>query len=197
MIIYLIRHGETDWNQMRKLQGREDTELNETGKRQAHDCGRAFEDIDIDCIVSSPLKRAKMTAEIIAEYTRVPAITIEYDLIERDYGRLSGLTPEERDDFYLKNEDDCMEPKGSLTQRLLSVVDKYVKKNELSRVIMVSHGAAINALLSGISKGEIGSGKIRLKNACISKLRCQADNIEIEYYNKSTDEFRAMKESDK
>lgn len=65
MEIYLIRHGETEWNTLRKLQGRSDTELNEVGIQLAQMTSKALEDIPFDVIYTSPLKRAKKTAEIM------------------------------------------------------------------------------------------------------------------------------------
>ena len=59
MIIYLIRHGETDWNLQGRLQGREDIPLNKTGIQQAIACGKALQTIEFQSIQTSPLLRAK------------------------------------------------------------------------------------------------------------------------------------------
>jgi uncharacterized phosphatase len=64
--ICIIRHGETDWNSSGRLQGREDIELNDLGRRQAIQTSGYFETESWDVIVSSPLKRAYETAQIIA-----------------------------------------------------------------------------------------------------------------------------------
>ena len=66
MKICLIRHGETDWNVIGKLQGREDIPLNENGKIQAQYCGKALKNMVWTTIITSPLSRARQTAEIIA-----------------------------------------------------------------------------------------------------------------------------------
>lgn len=64
MIIYLIRHGETDWNQRSKIQGQADIPLNETGRNQAKLVAEEMANTHIDLAYTSPLRRAKETAEI-------------------------------------------------------------------------------------------------------------------------------------
>lgn len=85
MEIYLIRHGETDWNLEGKLQ-------NKTGLKQSEACGEALKAVPLQCVQTSPLSRARRTAEIFADQQECPLI-INPSLIERDYGLLSGLTP--------------------------------------------------------------------------------------------------------
>lgn len=65
MKLYIIRHGETDWNKQKKLQGQSDTELNEYGIELARITGEALKDVPFDYIFSSPLTRAYRTAELI------------------------------------------------------------------------------------------------------------------------------------
>ena len=68
MDIYLLRHGETDWNKKQLLQGHTDIPLNERGRAQVEDTVRRLRALDMrmDAVVSSPLKRARETAEIAA-----------------------------------------------------------------------------------------------------------------------------------
>ena len=83
--ICLIRHGQTTWNKERKIQGLEDIPLNETGYRQAKDCGEALLKAGWSgCkIVSSPLTRALETAKCIGEVLGIPEIGIAENLKER------------------------------------------------------------------------------------------------------------------
>ncbi|MGX1428958.1 broad specificity phosphatase PhoE [Cytobacillus horneckiae] len=74
-MICLIRHGETDWNAQNRIQGRTDIPLNGKGKQQAIQCGKYLALNDWDVIISSPLIRARQTAELINENTNLP-ITI-------------------------------------------------------------------------------------------------------------------------
>lgn len=189
MVIYLVRHGETDWNRQNRLQGREDIELNETGVRQSRDCAEALLDLPLDCILTSPLKRAKVTADIIAGGLQVFPVIVEQGLTERDFGKQSGLTLKEREALLARDENPCVESKESLTGRIMNVINAYIEKNQYENILAVSHGASINAVLSHLSGGKFGTGKTVLKNTCISKLNCVDGAIEIEYYNLTPDEL--------
>lgn len=92
MIIYVIRHGETDWSKRAQLQGRTDTEINEIGHLESIRIGDILKKSDIQCIISSPLKRARQTAEIIADKIGFFSTDINIDerLIERDFGAATG-----------------------------------------------------------------------------------------------------------
>lgn len=89
MRLLITRHGQTDWNVAGKTQGRTDTELNETGIEQAKTVREKLMNYDIDVILSSTLKRAKKTAEIIADKRNIP-IFYDEDLVERSYGEYEG-----------------------------------------------------------------------------------------------------------
>lgn len=81
--ICLVRHGQTDWNALGKLQGQTDIPLNELGKIQARQCGEFLsKEASWDVIISSPLKRARETADIISQYIEVPVIE-KMEFIER------------------------------------------------------------------------------------------------------------------
>ena len=84
-----------------------------------------------------------------------------------------------------------MEPLDSVSRRLMKVLDSYRKKTGLHHVLVVSHGAAINALLSSLSRGEIGTGKTVLKNTCVNKLSCSDGTVAIDYYNVTPDRLTA------
>lgn len=103
-VICLVRHGETEWNTVGKLQDRENIKLNKNGIQQAEKCGLYLREKQWDIIISSPLSRAKHTAEIINTYMLIPVDLIEMDnFIERDYGMASGLTTEERNENVSKS----------------------------------------------------------------------------------------------
>ena len=89
-MIYLVRHGQTDWNLSRKIQGQLDIPLNETGKNEALICAKQVGSFEIDAIISSDLSRAKETANIINGFLSLP---INYDarLRELNFGTLQGV----------------------------------------------------------------------------------------------------------
>ena len=156
---YFVRHGETDWNAQGRFQGIENIPLNETGLLQAENCGKGFEQcgISFDYIVSSPLDRAKVTAEKIAEYVGIDPADVQIDkrLIERDFGEISGRKREDRERMFNDGKDYGMEPEAEVIGRMQQVMEAYSDINSVGRtlsdtmhVIMVTHGASIRALLA-------------------------------------------------
>lgn len=89
--LYLCRHGETEWNRERRIQGRTDIELSAEGEAQAAALGQFFvrERPKADIIVSSPMKRAQKTAQIVAETLGLPCVTDD-DIIEVHTGVFTG-----------------------------------------------------------------------------------------------------------
>ena len=75
MLLYLVRHGETDWNLQRRIQGSTDIPLNDTGREQAAATGRLLARREWDAIYSSPLSRAIETGELIAREVGLPGPT--------------------------------------------------------------------------------------------------------------------------
>ena len=89
MRILFVRHGQTDLNNPRRMQGISDAELNDTGKKQANAIREIIENEKIDFIISSPLKRAIQTAKIINSNMN-KEILIDKRIIEMNYGALEG-----------------------------------------------------------------------------------------------------------
>lgn len=184
--VCLIRHGETDWNRAGRLQGIEDIPLNSTGENQAVLVGDYLRTNGTwDTIVSSPLKRAKRTAELVAERLGFKTVVFEDLLRERDYGESSGLTREERKTRFPDGNEPGWEPIEHVRMRSMQVLNKLSQGENGRNIIVVSHGAVINSMLALLSNGEIGTGKTALENACISYLLCNdKGKWEIESYNK-------------
>ena len=180
--VCLVRHGETDWNAQGKIQGTADIPLNKAGARQAAQCGAYLSDSNWDLIITSPLKRARRTAEIINETLALPLIEME-EFAEKHFGDAEGLTYEERaltfPDRYYPNQEDNELFAERLATGLKIINDRYKEQ----RVLLVSHGGVINAILGELSDGEIGSGKTRLLNACLSHIHFDQANWIIQNYN--------------
>ena len=144
MEILLTRHGQTDWNVLKKVQGKADIELNATGKLQAYETAKQLENEKIDLIISSPLKRAIQTAEIINEKRNVPII-VDERLSERDMGEFEGKTTAEfdTDEFwdYTKNKQYIKaENIKDLFDRVYGFLDDIKEKYKDKKVLLVSHG---------------------------------------------------------
>lgn len=194
MKIYLIRHGQTDWNLEGRFQGREDIALNEYGIKQAIECGEAFEGEHIKAIVTSPLIRARKTAKIIADMIGVEQVIVDEAITERDFKKVSGMTPQEREAFYASGEKDDKEPWDDLYKRMIASIKRYANKFNPHDIIMVSHGASINSVLSVISNGYTGTGKLFLKNACINILEYKDGQLQLGAFNMTAQEYMAMKQ---
>lgn len=154
MKIFITRHGQTEWNALGRLQGRKDIELNEVGKEQALTTGEKIKDEKIDIIITSPLKRARETAEIINKQFNVEIIEDDR-LMERCYGDLEGITKVELkekkiqypeiDDAcnYLKNIDIFnMETIQDLCARIYECLDEITTKYKDENVLIVTHGSS-------------------------------------------------------
>ncbi|HFK1431992.1 TPA: histidine phosphatase family protein [Bacillus cereus] len=184
-VVCLIRHGETEWNAVGKLQGRENIDLNKSGKQQAEKCGLYLRENRWDVIISSPLSRAKQTTKIINQYMLKPVKIIEMEnFIERDYGMASGLTIEDRVKMFPNRNYTNQEPRELLKTRIITGLNIILKKHANSNVILVTHSAVINTILALISNNEIGSGKTKLFTACISSIYYDQEQWKIHKYNK-------------
>ncbi len=187
MKVCLIRHGETDWTKARRLQGREDIPLNDEGIVQARAAGAFLARESWDRVIASPLSRALQTAEIIAQALHIHTVETDACFMERDYGLASGLSPEQRKQSFPDGQFEGMEALDVLRDRVYGGLLKQVRKHDGSNLIIVSHGAAINAILSVVSDGAVGTGKTRLQTACLSLLRYEDENFYVEYCNRTAE----------
>lgn len=187
--ICIIRHGETNWNSLGKLQGQEDIALNDLGRKQALETARYFETESWDVMVSSPLKRAYETAQIIASRISIPTIHVVNEITERNYGSASGLLPDERHKLFPDGIIPDQEEFEHLRQRAMIGLTKIAANFVGKKIIVVSHGGLTNSILYTLSNGEFGSYKTRLKNGCINKISLQNNKWIVEFYNKTTEEL--------
>lgn len=169
MEICLVRHGETDWNKSGKIQGHTDIELNKNGIIQANACANYLNNTPFELIITSPLKRAKQTAKIIAERKRLPLVEMD-EFIERNYGDAEGMTVEECQIIFPDREYPNQESKEDVRERVMNGLQQIQKEHKVSNIILVAHGGVINSILAMLSNNEIGSGKKKLANACLSTI---------------------------
>ena len=159
MIIYFIRHGQTDWNLGRKLQGRTDIPLNENGRAVAELTREGFKDISFDMAFTSPLKRARETAEIILAGRNIPILD-EERVIEVNFGSYEGCDfdiPDEHIQNFFTAPEKYKSTRGSesmesIFARMRSFLKDLSENAELEdKTILVStHGAALSGLLTVI-----------------------------------------------
>lgn len=168
-VICLVRHGETDWNNQRKIQGRKDIPLNEMGSLQAKDCQNYLSKFDWNVIVTSPLQRAKQTAEIINEELQLPIVVME-EFIERDYGEIEGLTIEERLKYFPNSECPSQEKFEVVRERVMSGINRLHELYKNQNIIVVAHGGVIKVLLNSLFNEEVISRKNGLFNGGMSHI---------------------------
>ena len=177
--IILVRHGETNWNQARRIQGGgSNTPLNQRGKNQAESIALKLKREKIQAIYSSPLQRALDTAQAIAHYHQLE-VTIEPSLREIEVGQLEGVLVTEigkRLDHFLITDGQSGElpkmPGGeSLTevqQRVWSTIQHLADRHTDGIIVVVTHYfailaiicAALNLPLSQISRFRLEPGSI-------------------------------------
>ncbi|MFJ7747788.1 histidine phosphatase family protein [Peribacillus sp. NPDC097295] len=180
--ICLVRHGETDWNVQGKLQGQTDIPLNENGKIQARKCGEFLSNEEWDVIISSPLKRAKETADIIGEWVASPIILKE-DFIEKNFGDAEGMSADEREAAFIDKNYPNQEKEENLRERLLNGLQEILTEYPEKNVILVAHGAVIHLILRMMSNENIVSKQTKLSNACLSTIKYELNSWIIADFN--------------
>lgn len=154
--ICLVRHGETDWNVERRLQGQLDIPLNETGVAQARATARGLIGQQFTALYSSDLGRARQTAEALAGVVGLP-IQFQPDLRERRYGIFERLTYTEAKAQYPEDyarlhdrDPDYVIPQGEslrqLADRVGACLKTLVAKHAGEQILLVSHGGVLDVI---------------------------------------------------
>jgi len=151
---FLVRHGETEWNRVRRIQGVSDIPLNDTGRAQAAALGDILVGHNFDLIVSSPLSRADETARIIAQRLGMPAPITVPDLIERNYGEAEGSSGADLDRRYPPGTDiPGREDREVVTQRAVRVLHDMAIRHPHADIVAVAHGAVIRSVVDYAAPG--------------------------------------------
>lgn len=183
--LYLVRHGQTDWNVKGITQGETDIPLNPEGIKQAHDLRKTLKDIQFDAVFSSDLIRAKRTAEIIAADRKLAVATTNL-LIERRYGKQEGKDGRLLQKFYKtwaslsKKERATYKPfpgyetNEEVVSRLITFLREAAVAYPGKTILIVSHGGIMRAFLNHLSEEVYLDGAI--SNAAYIKL--ESDGID-------------------
>jgi broad specificity phosphatase PhoE len=170
--IYLVRHGETDWNAEARLLSRTDMPLNGKGQRQAVELAEALAGITWDRAYASPLIRARRTAELVLERgADAPTLTIDERLVEMDFGPYEGWTDAEieadpvavarrRDGLDI----DGIESVASVEARARSFFDDLADISGMT--LVVGHGRMLRILIASVILGlpPSASSRMRMRN---------------------------------
>ena len=168
----LFRHGQTDWNIDLRLQGTADIPMNEFGQLQVARAAQVVAKQPWDVILSSPLGRAKHSAQIIANQTGHQDVIESHHLMERAFGIGEGmLYAQWQEQFAHLDSIPGAESAAQVTERAIGLLDFIADQFPGKRVLAVSHGALIRYVLSHVSNGEVPPAGERLQNASLHVLR--------------------------
>lgn len=150
MTIAFMRHGQTDWNRAGKVQGHTNIPLNETGREQARDAATkpSLREYEWAHITSSPLDRARETAEIIAGALGREVADPLPLLIEQNYGEAEGCSVAELEQRWPTREFERGEAPAEVAQRALDALEHLEAEHGGKPVLAVTHGAYIRRLIA-------------------------------------------------
>lgn len=194
--IYLTRHGETEWNRQKRFQGSKNSELTDKGILAAELLANRIEEIDLDCIISSPLKRAYHTAEIVRGSKSLDIIKhdgfkeinlgdfegMSWNEIHEKHGNVIERITEDPFNNRYPNGENLLEFYNRVEAALQEVIDKCRNKS----VLIVAHGGTIKCIESYIRKFKINKdwmGNV-VKNCSLSCFEVNGNNeIKEIFYN--------------
>ena len=195
MKLYLIRHGETDYNRNRRIQGQCDIPLNDYGRKLAYQTAEGLRDVPFDAVFTSPLVRAKETARIVMGERKLPFY--EDDRIaEISFGEYEGLCcsrehyniPDKDFMNFFYDTEHYKVPAGGesfeqVIRRTGNFLDELIRQKEYEEktVLISTHGCALKALLAGIRQTPISRfwGEGVHQNCAVTILQEKDGKIEI------------------
>ncbi|MGB3732949.1 histidine phosphatase family protein [Microbacterium sp.] len=176
-LLTLVRHGQTDWNLARRIQGATDIPLNETGRADARTAAEALRGGDYDAIYASPLVRARETAQIIARELSLPEPVLTRGMREREFGVAEGT---EVADYIARyggwsSEVPGAESLEAVCERAMDSLDRIARAARrrsaprAESLIVVTHGGVIRALLMHASGGTLPREGDALRNGSVHR----------------------------
>lgn len=183
--ILLIRHGETAWNAVRRLQGHIDIPLNAEGERQAAALARALAGEKLDAIVSSDLQRAMQTARAVAAQHNGLALRTDPQLRERAYGVFEGMLYQDIQDEYpadfalwqardieatMPHGDRMAESFRQFYERAIDALHDVAARHAGQTVAVVAHGGVLECAYRAARGIQLDSPRdFQVKNASINR----------------------------
>lgn len=193
-MLYVVRHGESEWNALGRLQGQMDIGLSKEGREQAALLGDYFDRASIvfDYVFSSDLDRAFQTAKLACAKMNVESITASRLLRERFYGELQGqlltdivkTVPDYANNLGVPMTHG-MESIEDMQERMVKVLTSIAEETNGAPVLVVTHGGAVNALVHKLSNGESGTGIGKIDNTSITKLSWNGEKLSVVSVNET------------
>lgn len=185
--LYLVRHGETDWNAQHLIQGSTDIPLNAVGRRQAEATGRLLVRREWDGIYSSPLSRAFETASIIASAVGLGRPDTIDGIVERNYGAAEGLNWEEIERQFPDNTPiPGRETRLEVAARVLPALVGLASSRPGTALLVVTHGGVIRSLLNSVDP-DVEHGSIT--NASVHSFELVDGSLELVAFDDPIDEL--------
>lgn len=194
MLLYFIRHGQTDWNKERRMQGQSDIPLNENGRESAIEAGKTLANTPIDLAFSSPLKRAKETAGLVLARRDIP-IMEDARIQEIAFGVCEGMTGRDENqqpigcfaEFFAHPElykaPENGEDAKMLCARTWNFLDDIISRKELQdkSILIATHGAALQSMMLWVKKQPISEfWKSGLKKNCsVTKVEVKDGQVKV------------------
>jgi uncharacterized phosphatase len=180
-----VRHGQTDWNFQKRIQGTTDVPLNDTGREQARETGRVLAERSWDGIVASPLSRARETAEIIAGIVGLPAPELEPALRERSYGEVEGLDAAGMAERFPQGMDDVpgRERRSQVVRRVLPALEALAEEHPGESLIVVSHGGVISSLVRYVTEKKLPEKGHAIPNGSAHDFVLEAGEVSLAEFN--------------
>lgn len=201
--LLLIRHGETDWNVDKRLQGHIDIGLNAEGRRQAEALGQALRQEPLDAIYASDLQRARDTAQAVATL-QGRQVQIEPDLRERCYGGFEGLQHHEIEQRYPQDyaawkarELDARYPAGEriaetmreFSARAVGAVTRLIQAQPASsggsarKIAIVTHGGVLECIYRWARQSGLAQARdFDIFNASINRLQWDGERLHLQQW---------------
>jgi len=191
--LYLVRHGETEWNHERRYLGHSDIPLNKTGKQMAEALSRRIEGFNVDLILASDLKRTFETASILNKVLKTN-IKTEPRLREVFFGDLEGVQSEEARRVYAEDLKKWTEdseyplPGGEslqdLSQRLMALLHEVKQMDSIDSVMLVTHSGVLRMIMRLLLELPVkGQWNFKFKLTSLSEIRFVDGFPVIQYLN--------------
>ena len=191
---FIVRHGETEWNILGRIQGHSDVPLSQNGRDQAHTVARRLAQAPVDVAYCSDLSRASETARIILGDRNIPLHAIP-ELRERYYGVFEGLTLEERRGQYPEMftaslvKDLDFAPKGgesarATCARMTNFIAGLRARHPEETVLIVGHGGSLKAAIIALMELPLEANwRFAMSNCSLSVFDTYTDNAVLRLYN--------------
>lgn len=196
-IIYIVRHGETEWNAEGRIQGHTDVGLTDRGRDQARAVARRLSGLNLDAVYCSDMSRTRDTARIILGERATPLCEVP-QLREYNKGVFEGLTPDEyrerHPDLYqasLVNDPDFAPPGGETIRQCQARLSGFVKmlreRHPDNDVLLVGHGGSLRSGIVALLNLPLEANwKFVMHNCALSIIRVYPDNAVMHLYNDSS-----------